>query len=218
MSTPFSRASFWEKELHRLLPDPQAALEEALNYICCPICKILGDIPFEYFRFLPPRWEAEACLRESVCSAGGFCNRHTWQLYKMQALVPIAKVYADVLSAQMNAQAALERCPICQLQTLAAQRLLALFLERLADPNRRDEYQQVFGLCYPHLQQALVHNPPVEIHHTLIETHRARTERLVKLLQSYIEKDGVPAKWSRTEEEIRSPRWALLKMAGNEDL
>jgi len=218
MADATAEQRFWEAELCRFLPDPGAALEEAFEYLCCPVCKVLANMPFDYFRFLPPRWEGEPRLRESVCRAGGFCNHHTWRLSKIQALLPIATAYAEILAAQRDAGTAPEPCPVCRLQRLAEQALIARLVERLADPSRREEYSHAFGLCYPHFHQALACEPDESVRSAVIGAQRERSEALIGLLRAYIEKDEVPARWSRTDAEVRSPRWALLKTAGNEDL
>jgi len=218
MSEPGSEERFWEAELGRFLPDAEAALEEALEYMCCPVCKVLADMPFEYFCFLPKRWEDEPQLREHVCRAAGFCNHHTWRLSKIQSSLAIATAYAEILAAHLDARTAPEPCPVCRLERLAEETLIAGLAERLADPARREEYGRAFGLCCPHLHQALACDLDDSVRTALLGAHTGRSEWLIGLLRAYIEKNEVPARWSRTDAENRSPRWALLKAAGNEDL
>lgn len=210
--------AFWQAELQRFLPDPAAALEDALEYVSCPVCKVAADLPFEYFRFLPKRWEEEPLVREHVCRAGGFCNHHTWRLNKIQSSLVIAMAYADILAAQAEAGAVPEPCPVCRLEQLAEETLIERLLQRLADPSGREEYAHSFGLCGPHLHRTLAHDLDDSVRSALLEAHRGRSQWLVDLLRGYIEKNEVPARWSRTDAENRSPRWAMLKAAGNEDL
>jgi hypothetical protein len=208
---------FWEAELERFLPDVRKALEEAFEYVCCPICEVIADVPFDYFAVLPKRWAEEPELREIVCQAGGFCRHHTWRLDKVQGSLPIATIYADVLSSRMQEERPQDPCPVCHLQGLMERVLLAAFVEQMADPGAREGYRGLFGVCYPHYQLLLAQDLDEAARQALTNAQMIQTVELIRLLRGYIEKDDVPAKWSRTDAEVRAPRRALLKAAGNED-
>ena len=218
MSADAHKEHFWDAELRRFLPDPASALEEALGYVCCPICYVLADMPFNYFSVLPKRWEAEPVLRQTVCRAIGFCNHHTWRLNKMQSLLVIARVYPDVLAAQLSAETAPEVCPLCRLQGLAEDALFDVFVERLAEADKREEYRDLFGLCYHHLHLLLARDLADAVRDAILESQAERGRALIRLLHAFVEKNEVPARWSRTDAEKRAPGWALLKTAGNADV
>jgi hypothetical protein len=209
---------FWDAELAQFLPDVWKALDEAFDYVCCPICKVMADLPFDYFAVLPTRWGEGAELREVVCRAGGFCHHHTWRLDKVQGLMPIAAIYADVLTARMQGEPPEDPCPVCHLQGLMEQALIPAFAERMADPGARAEYQGLFGVCYRHYHLLLAGGLDAALRQSLVNAQAVQTTELLRLLRGYIEKDDVQAKWTRTDAEVRAPRRALLKAAGNEDL
>jgi hypothetical protein len=218
MSGPQSDDLFWQTELARFLPDPGKALEEGSQYVCCPVCYVLADLPFEYFRLLPKRWCEEPEVKEAVCRAGGFCNHHTWRLDKIQSHVVIAAVYADVLGSASVGGTAPEPCPVCRLQGLLEAALLEEFTRSLADASRREQYGRLFGLCYPHFRRVMAMELEAGVGQAIVQAQRERTEALIDLLRAHIEKNEPPARWSRSDAENRAPRWALLKAAGNADV
>jgi hypothetical protein len=218
MSTEGPQHQFWEAEVERFLPDAGKALAEGFEYISCPLCNVLADLPFDYFAVLPRRWAEEPELREVVCGAGGFCHCHTWRLNRVQGSLPIATIYADVLTSRMQGAAVQGQCPVCHLQRLMERVLLAAFVERMADPDAREEYRGLFGVCYPHYQLLLASDLDDGARQALMNAQVIQTVALVRLLRGYIEKNEVPAKWTRTDAEVRAPRRALLKTVGNEDL
>jgi hypothetical protein len=209
-------SSFWQAELRRFLPDPDAALQEALGYVCCPICYVLAGVPFEYFRMLPFRWTSEPEVRETVCRAGGFCNRHAWRLSKMQSLMVVATVFADVLEEYPRQRVAGEPCPVCQLGRLMDQILTDTFVRWLDQPQARSEYQHLFGLCNPHYEALMGRELPDATREVLTRTQEARRQNLVRDLRSFLETNDPPAKWNRTDDQKHAPRRSLLKTAGNE--
>lgn len=207
----------WQDELARLLPDPVAALDEALEYVSCPICQVLAKLPYEYFRLLPGRWPQEPNLRAAVSAAGGFCNHHSWRLMSMQSNAAIARVFVDVLAGLAEeASTTEEACPVCRLECLAGEVLLGLLVERLGDEAQRERFGQLFGLCYPHWRALLREDLPAPIRDFLVESQRTRARELQQHLQGFLDKSAVELKWTRTLDESRAARRALQKTAGSE--
>lgn len=209
---------FWAAELARFLPDVDQALGAAFDYVCCPICKVMADLPFDYFAVLPKRWGEEPGLVEMVCRAGGFCHHHTWRLDKLQGLLPIAAIYTDVLTSRLQGEPPADPCPVCRIQGLMEEALLPAFVQRLSEAEAREEYRGLFGVCYRHYRLLLAGELDDAVRQTLTNAQAVQTTGLIRLLRGYIEKDDVPARWSRTDAEVRAPRRALLKTVGNEDL
>ncbi|MGD9495430.1 MAG: hypothetical protein AB7Y46_03865 [Armatimonadota bacterium] len=211
--------AFWEQELERLLPEPAEALEEAFRYVCCPVCEVLADVPWDFFRALPMRWPDEPDLRGAVMRAGGFCNHHTWRLVEMQSLVALATVYADIMGklAEQGPEA-IEPCPVCRLERLAADRLLGLLVERLRTEEGRDRFGRLFGLCYPHWREMLGRELPPALREFMLRSQADHARRLQSELIGFLEKDTAELKGTRTRDENRAPRRAALKTAGNEDI
>jgi hypothetical protein len=211
--------AFWEDELQRFLADPPKALEEALAYVCCPICQVLASLPFEFFRLLPARWEEEPGLREAVTASGGFCNHHTWRLAQMQSMVAVAVVFVDVLAGLAGqGPAAVEPCPVCRVEQLATQALLQLLAERLQDEAERERFGKLFGLCYPHWRALLDHDLPSPCREFLQQSQSACALQLQSHLQGFLDKKTVELKWTRTPDETRAARRAVLKTGGSEGI
>jgi len=209
---------FWEAELQRFVPDVAAALAKGSEYMCCAVCYVLADLPFEYFCLLPKRWTEEPEVKAAVCRAGGFCHHHAWRLDKIQSQVCIATIYADVLDSIPEGDATAEPCPVCRLQALAETALLDEFERTLADASAREQYGRLFGLCYSHYRRIMARELDASVREAIRQAQRERTEALIGLLHAHVEKNEVPARWRRSEAENRAPRWALLKMVGKEDL
>lgn len=216
--TPASE-EWWSAELTRLLPNPPQALQEALKWVCCPPCQVLTNLTFAFFRDLPARWPLDAGLREAVCVAGGFCHHHSWRLAEMQSQVAIATVYVDVTAALAESTTHDSApCPVCRLAALASATLARLLVDRLQDPTERERFAHLFGLCYPHWRETLALDLPATLRDFLSQTQRDSSAALRKDLQAFLDKNTIQLKWTRTRQEQRAPRHAMLKTAGNEDL
>jgi len=217
MLTQQELSGFWQTEVERFIPDPEKSLEEAFQFIACPVCHTLSRLPFEYGCALPARWAEEATVREVVCRAGGFCNRHTWRMADLQSDRALARIYRDVLSwLRANNFAADLQCPICRLTSEADRRLLEAFARYFASAERRQRYPRIFGLCYRHLTEALSRELDGTLRIVLLETEAAKAKALARNGEGYLAKDSVQGKWTRTHDENRAPRHALVKTAGDD--
>jgi hypothetical protein len=218
VSTETAEESFWSLELERFLPSAAQALDEALEYVGCPVCYVLASVPYGYFALLPKRWEDEPDLRDVVRRAGGFCNRHTWRLSGMQSLVAIARVYMDILEAYPTHHRPGDRCPVCLLQELMEGPLVDGFLQWLGSAANQRFYSLLLGLCYRHYERVM-ERPDLDpaLRELLAQTQEARRKELIRHLHGFLEKNTIEGKWTRTEAENRAPRHALLNTAGNEE-
>lgn len=215
--TPASE-EWWSAELTRLLPDPPQALQEALDWVCCPLCQVLTNLTFAFFRDLPVRWPLDPGLREAVCAAGGFCNHHSWRLAEMQSQVAIATVYVEVTAALAErAPQDFAPCPVCRLETRASATLSRVLVDRLQEPAERERFADRFGLCYPHWRETLALDLPDPLRAFLTQAQTESSVTLHKDLQAFLDKNTIQLKWTRTRQEQRAPRHAMLKTAGNED-
>lgn len=217
METESRQTCFWHDEVRRFLPDPECALADALGYVCCPVCKVLSDVSFEYFRQLPRRWSDEPAMHRTVCRARGFCRAHMWSLARIQGQITIAQVCADVLDAATMPSAPVEPCPVCHLRALVEVALVEHLGRRLADAEARRQYGRLLGVCYPHLEQLLQLDLAPGARETLLSCQEARRVELVGNLRSFAEKSSPPAKWTRTDDENRAPQRALLKLVGDKE-
>ena len=209
---------FWDDEVRRFLPDPRQALEDAMKYVCCPVCYALSGVPFRYFSHLPGRWTEDALLREAVCRAGGFCSEHTWRLSEVQSLEAIAKVFVDVLDLWPSQRVAREPCPLCRLNRLMEQVLLHDLLTWLEQPWARERYGGSFGVCYRHYDALMARDLPEALRDALATVQEGWRQDLVEKLRCFLAKNTIQGKWTRTQDENRAPRRALLKTAGTAEV
>ena len=207
---------FWPDELSRFLPSAAEALDEAFRYECCPICYVLVEVCFQYLAGLAKRWPKQPELRVAVCGAGGFCRTHTWRLGDIQSQMAIAEIHAEVLGSLLRREAAPGPCPLCHLDGLAERRLLDELVRRLGEPGARAEYRQSFGVCYPHNSRLLAEPLSPEGRAEVVRLERTATEELIGHLRGFLGKGSPAARPTRTDDENRSPRYALLRVGGNE--
>ncbi len=211
--------AFWQGELNRFLPDPSKALDEALEYVACPVCQVLASLPYDYFAVLPGRWLEEPGLRAVVTAAGGFCNPHSWRFSGMQSNVAIGRVLVDVLGVLAEQPDEADGlCPVCQLEQMATDRLLGLLAERLQDEAERAGFRELFGLCYPHWRALRRLDLPAPLREFLWESQSAYTRQLQGYVQGFLDKNTIELKWTRSKDESRAARRALVKTAGNEGI
>lgn len=211
--------TFWEAELQRLMPDPEEALEVASGYVCCPVCQVLVDVPWDFLRALPVRWPEEPALRAAVSRAGGFCNPHSWRLVHLESQAGLALIYVDVMGALVEQDPRdVQPCPICRLEAMATDRLLALLIEQLRTDDGREYFGSRFGLCYPHWRQMLGLELPLEVREFAVQWQREHALSLRGDLAGFLRKDTPKLRGTRTHDETRAPRRAVLKTAGNEEI
>lgn len=211
--------AFWQEELMALIPNPAEALAEGLQYVCCPICEVLTGLPFSFFSQLPVRWESTPELRRVVIEAGGFCNHHSWRLANIQSQVAVALVFADVMTALAHQAPELPGpCVVCRLEQMAVDRLLNALIEYLQSATNQQRFDQLFGLCYPHWRELLNRDLPGPVRDLLLNSQSRYARQLQQHLQGFLDKNTPTLKQTRTQDESRAARRAILKTAGNENI
>lgn len=214
-----SPEAFWQNEVAAFLPDPAAALAEALAYVCCPVCEVLTHVPFDFFSRLPVRWPNEPDLRRVVIGAGGFCHDHSWRLANMQSQAAVALVFVDVMATLSDHGPLLTGpCAVCRLEQMLTERLLDALVEYLQSPSNQQRFAQLFGLCYPHWRELLGRDLPTSLRDLLLSSQSRYARQLQQHLQGFLNKNTPARKQTRTQDESRAARRAILKTAGNENI
>jgi hypothetical protein len=215
MTQALSEADYWSAEVDRFLPDPAQAVEEGMRYVCCPVCYVLARIPMNYFSIVSRRWSEEPQFREAVLRAGGYCNRHAWDFEEIQSSVVIARIMADVLDGYAEGRRVGEPCPVCHLQKLAENALLAAFLKWLERPGSGPRYESMLGICDRHYERLCSERLSDRAREMLVRHQQEKHRELVAELRAFVETDKTDARWARTEHERLAPQRALLKMVGS---
>jgi hypothetical protein len=73
-------------------------LVEAMRREGCPACRLAATAVARYLDDLIYEHVNEIELRDTLRTAGGFCNEHSWQLKHMRAAFGTAIIYRDVLN------------------------------------------------------------------------------------------------------------------------
>ncbi|NPV48955.1 MAG: hypothetical protein HPY69_18595 [Armatimonadetes bacterium] len=211
--------AFWQEEVATYLPDPAAAVAAALEYVCCPVCEVLAHVPFDFFSRLPVRWPKEPDLQRAVIEAGGFCNHHSWRLANMQSQAAVALVFVDVMAALSEHGPLLTGpCAVCRLEAIFTERLLDALVEHLQSQSNQERFAQLFGLCYPHWRELLGRDLPASLRDLLLSSQSRYARQLRQHLQGFLDKNTPALKQTRTQDESRAARRAILKTAGNENI
>ena len=191
-----------------------AELDLALKDQECPAC-ILGRQTAN----ARLAWMARENIRqpetiERVVLARGLCGPH-WEgvLNRVRRDAEAAAVAVVLRSAEALAEdldrrvaPALPGCPICQSVAGRVRSTLEIVLERLAWEDTRESFRASFGLCQPHVVDALNLRLKPGSQNVLLEIHRVQLERLV-----------ARARGADEATASRMARLLALKLAGAED-
>lgn len=125
----------------------------------CPVCRYAAEASDRYLGWFALEGHAEAATITRMCASLGMCARHTRRLMSQPgSAVRLTAVYRYVVSAARDRLAGSPgrptACPACEHDDAAARRALDTLLEGLADPALLRRYQDLGGLCLPHLNAA----------------------------------------------------------------
>lgn len=141
----------------------EGELDLALRSGRCPACEMVGDTERAILA-----WLAKANIRDRdtvghLASAGGLCASHWAELLRrtdrraMRALGRAMRQVADGSIAALDDPRAPigPRCLVCSSMRRRLTGTIEMILRRLADPAARARLGSSYGLCQPHLAEAL---------------------------------------------------------------
>lgn len=131
----------------------------------------------------------------------------------------MALVFVDVMAALADqAPLAADPCPVCRLEQMVTDKVLEALIDHLQSEENQQLFVQLFGLCYPHWRELLGRDLP-EWMRDLLLTSQCRFARLLQQhLQGFLDKNNPTLKQTRTQDESRAARRAILKTGGNENI
>jgi len=91
--------------MKRRAPDTHLAyhaLCRALQADGCPICRLSTDAVNRYFETLLYEAVNDPPTREAIRKAGGFCQRHAWQLLTQGDALGVSIIWNDVLTDHLR--------------------------------------------------------------------------------------------------------------------
>ena len=147
---------------------------EALDAEGCPICTLVEKACYKHLDSLFYESVNDVGTRQRLHASKGFCNWHA----HLATRIPhtdsgIAIIYEDLLrNVSERATALLAElpihsrstvkllpasvgCPVCETARFNEHVFLGELLRWFNDPELQTKYRLAFGLCLPHLQQAL---------------------------------------------------------------
>ncbi len=135
-------------------------LLEACREAECPLCALARRRVKRYFEGLLYEKVNDPELRKRIRSAGGFCNRHSFQFAEYHDGLAGSILYRDLLETWLQRPSAmpvqssdgrLPDCPACREKAQAEQRALSLLTAFLDDEELHEALRGSSGLCLPHL-------------------------------------------------------------------
>ena len=125
----------------------------------CPVCRYAGEASDRYFSWFALEGHAQAVTITRLCASLGMCPRHTRGLLTQPGAGPrltaVNRYLVQAARDQLTGRAGrLAGCPACEHDDAAAARALDTLLDELSDGSVRQRYQELGGLCIPHLRTA----------------------------------------------------------------
>jgi hypothetical protein len=125
----------------------------------CPVCRYTAEASDRYLGWFALEGHGEPTAISSLCSSLGSCPSHTRRLMAQPgAAIRLTAVYRYVLTAARDRLTTgtqpVRDCPACEHDRAAADRALDTLLEGLADGRAKSRYQDLGGVCIPHLAEA----------------------------------------------------------------
>jgi hypothetical protein len=121
----------------------------------CPACRYAAEASDAYLAWFALDGHHDADVLGRVCGSRGMCAPHTRRLLSQPgAASRLTAVYRYIIEAAMrDLSARPARCPACEHDAAAADRVLGILLEDVMAGDRT-AYKQHGGLCLPHLRRA----------------------------------------------------------------
>jgi hypothetical protein len=136
---------------------------DALDAEGCPICTLVEKACYRQLDNLFYECVNDVGVRLRLSASKGFCNWHAHLALRVpHTSSGIAIIYEDMLRGVIDrsrqSQALLPataECPICETARFNEHVFLGELLRWFDDPELSAKYRPSFGLCLPHLQQAI---------------------------------------------------------------
>lgn len=192
-------------------------LEEALSKDGCAICRLAQEGVEAFLDDLIYERVNDYGTRDAIIKAGGFCNRHAWQLVELGGALGIAIIYENLTQVAMKtirsksdgwekagllrgrhkkngealraALAPKAACPAC----VQERDVENLYLEALVSALSSDEIDHLLhpgnALCLPHFRQALRLPMSETAYRKLLDWEFSALEKIDGELKEFIRKN-----------------------------
>ncbi len=213
-------------------------LLEACQQVGCALCRLSHASTARYLDAWKYELFTNVDLQKELRHTQGFCHRHTWQLVRMGAALPVAQNYRSILSDTIQSlqegevsgnrlrrffepkAEEREQCPACRQQEQAETHLVHTLRHALLDAEFQAAFAQSGGLCLDHLRLASdlkLSDTPGDWLAALRRGQIACLQRLDKDLAEMIRKHDYRFKEESRGEEMVSWIRAAGLVAGEEE-
>jgi hypothetical protein len=161
---------------------------DALAAEGCPICTLLEKACYRQLDSLFYECVNDPGVRNRLAASHGFCNWHAHLALRIPHTDSgIAIIYEDLLRAatEQPLRRPSASCPVCDTARFNERVYLGELLRHFDDPELRPRYEQSFGLCLPHLQQAAHEYPGHDKLPALLAAERKKLAALRAELQEF---------------------------------
>jgi hypothetical protein len=136
------------------------SVAELLTRPGCPACRYVTEVGDRYLAWFALEAHADPVTITRLSASLGTCARHTRGLMSQPgAAARLTAVYRYLLQAARErlagpVQGRLAACPACERDQDAAGHVLETLLGELPGAEVRERYQELGGLCWPHVRAA----------------------------------------------------------------
>jgi len=186
----------------------------------CPACRYAAEASDAYLTWFALDGHYDADVLSLVCASRGMCPLHSRRLLSQPgAATRLTSVYRYVIEVAMRDLCARPaRCPACEHDEAAADRVIDILLEDVMAEDRT-AYEQHGGLCLPHLRRAASRSRAADLRWALRFMTKRLTRELpsLELLAGWPDHDaasraalraGLPARPTQNEPRTCSACWA----------
>lgn len=221
--------------------EPTKPIEESevmavLRTGTCPICKLLTETAFNFFRQWQYSLATDEAAQQSFAAEHGFCSLHTWQLAGIASPRGLSVGYfalLEKLSSALSALAANENgaddaigdltgqpatCRVCRLLADYERHYTHRLATVLGDAAGRNAYAQSPGVCLRHLLPLIASVTDDTIRRFLLHEAARHLSELAEDMQSFAMKHDALRRSLESPNETEAYRRALIQLVGQRSL
>ena len=171
-------------------------LMDAFKEKHCPFCYLSRKAVTGFLSGLLYENVNDPGIRNALKKAGGFCEKHSWQMVSLGDALGNAIIVHDLLTdirdngvtgKMQSRRKCSGECPACRAWNDAELRYMRVFVEYFEDPELQAGFRKSFGLCRGHFD-GMMKRLKAEQRPRLVTVEQQKLDALVEELSRFQEK------------------------------